>query len=98
MFKLFTNIHFILFQLSVYTMIAGALVAASNDLAFNLNGYVLVILNDIFTATNGVIMKQKLDSAELGNNGVLFYNSLLMLPPGVIVACSNKCSCNHCVH
>ena len=53
-------------QLSVCLMIFGALVAAFNDLAFNLPGYIYLLLNDIFTAGNGVVMKKKLNAKDLG--------------------------------
>ena len=67
-------------QLSVYLMISGALVAALNDLAFTTEGYVYVLLNDFFTAGNGILIKQKLETKEVGKYGLMLYNCLLMLP------------------
>ena len=63
-------------QLSVYLMIFGALVAATNDLAFNLKGYVFVLLNDFCTAANGVVTKQKLHARDLGKYKPCVYNDL----------------------
>ena len=47
--------------------------------------YAFVLLNDLFTAGNGIVIKQKLDTKDLGKNGLLFYNCLFMIPPAIIV-------------
>jgi len=47
-------------QASVYLMVLGALIAASDDLAFNWFGYMFIIINNLCTATQGVVIKQKL--------------------------------------
>lgn len=53
-------------QLGVFLMVAGALVAALNDLAFDPYGYCYTMLNNVFTAANGVVSKQKVEEKELG--------------------------------
>lgn len=74
-------------QASVLAMVGGALLAAADDVTYSITGYTLVLLNDGFTAANGVYMKKKLDSKELGKYGLMYYNALFMIIPAALVAC-----------
>jgi hypothetical protein len=61
---------------SVLMMVGGALFAAMFDLSFDLTGYLLVFMNNVFTAVNGVWMKRASISGRCSKIGVMYYNSL----------------------
>lgn len=71
-------------QISVYSMIGGALVAASDDLSFTVEGYSYVMITNTLTALNGVMVKKKLESVDIGKFGLMYYNSLFMIGPALV--------------
>uniref|UniRef100_A0A8D9BZ89 UDP-sugar transporter UST74c n=1 Tax=Cacopsylla melanoneura TaxID=428564 RepID=A0A8D9BZ89_9HEMI len=72
-------------KITVGMMIGGAVIAALNDLGYNFQGYLFVLLNNFLTAVNGVYTKKKLDpKKEMGKYGLMFYSSLFMLPVTVL--------------
>jgi hypothetical protein len=62
---------------AVFLMIAGAIIAALFDFSYDPYGYGLVLLNDFFTALNGIYLKKATISKRCSKMGIMFYNSLL---------------------
>lgn len=73
-------------QLSVWSIIAGTILAATDDLTFTITGYSYVMIANIMAATYGVYVKQKLDEKKIEKYCIMFYNSLFMILPTIAIA------------
>lgn len=68
-------------------MIGGTILAAVDDLTFTIEGYSYVMFANFITAAYGVYIKQKLENSDsIGKYGVMFYNSLIMIIPAIVIA------------
>lgn len=73
-------------QISIYMMVFGAIVAASNDLTFDIHGYVFITLNNFFTTANGIYTKRKFEKSNVNENEILYYNALFTIFPLVLLS------------
>ncbi|KAM3611769.1 uncharacterized protein V6R79_023985 [Siganus canaliculatus] len=71
---------------SVMTIVLGAMVAASDDLTFDVAAYTFILVNDALTAASNVYTKQKLGAEGLGKYGVLFYNAVIIIIPTLLAS------------
>jgi solute carrier family 35 protein len=67
-------------KMALAVMIVAGGMAAASDLSFNPLGYTLVMLNNLFSAANGLVMKSKLNAKTFTRWGMLYYNTLVSLP------------------
>ncbi|CAM9172120.1 unnamed protein product [Ectocarpus sp. 6 AP-2014] len=62
-------------QLSVAMMIGGSILAAYFDLKFELQGYLLILSNDFFTASYSISIKRAMN-LKIPQTSLLYFNSL----------------------
>lgn len=67
--------------ISVFSIITGAVLAAFDDLAFHLEGYIYIMINNVLTGLYQVYIKKMLNADKMGKYGLMFYNSLFSLIP-----------------
>ena len=76
---------------AVLVMIIGSLIGGWGDLHFDPVGYFFVILNNAITSLYLVYMKRTFNETKLQHDqiGVMYYNSLLAIPPLIAIALLN---------
>ena len=65
---------------AVSLMVLGALITSSYDLSYDMSGVVMILLNDAFTALQGVVLRKKMDQHTIGTHGIMFYNNAFSFP------------------
>lgn len=75
--------------LSFVLMIAGAILAAVNDLSFSFLGYCWQAANCVSTSSYVLYLKHATRTVQLSKFGMVFYNNLLSLPMLAIIAIAN---------
>lgn len=76
---------------AVSLMVIGALIATGFDVSFNLQGVAFVLINDLFTALQGVVLRKKMDEVShiVTSEGILFYNNVFALCTTVVLIGAN---------
>mmetsp|Transcript_38314 Transcript_38314/g.122861 ORF Transcript_38314/g.122861 Transcript_38314/m.122861 type:complete len:401 (+) Transcript_38314:197-1399(+) len=75
--------------LSFATMIAGAALAALNDLEFSFEGYFWQGANCVCTSAYVLYLKYATKTVQLSKFAMVFYNNLLSLPLLLVIAVAN---------
>jgi hypothetical protein len=65
-------------KLSVAIILFGSVIASLMDLQFNLAGYSVTFLSNVFTSSSNIIIKLK--TSKLDNVTIIFLNSLIGIP------------------
>lgn len=68
-------------QLSVVLIVLGAFISAYNDLAFDLLGYTMIMVNNMCTAMYLLLIARVKKDSNLDNTSLLFYMNVVALPP-----------------
>jgi drug/metabolite transporter (DMT)-like permease len=71
-------------QSSVVAMMVGAILAGWGDLEFHLIGYVLIVINCLFTAGYLIFIKQT-QSLGLGEFALMYYNNIAAVPLYIVI-------------
>jgi|EP00505_MAST-04D_sp_SCG-Rhode-Island_P003984 solute carrier family 35 protein len=75
-------------QLSVLLMVGGAVVAAMNDLAFDLFGYFAILTSAFCTALSNVLTKSVMTNLpKVGKWNMLLYNNIIAIPVYILLLC-----------